>query len=199
MPSNPTYRKVNPADAPIMILSLTSDTLPRGQMYDAASTVLAQKLSQVDGVGQVTVGGSALPAVRVELDPRQAGAKLGIALEDVRNAIVATNAQPAQGRARGRRHGAGRSAPTTRRTAAADYAAADRAYTQRRRGAPAATWPQVIDSVQDLRNDGLMPTASPAVLLIMHKAARRQHHRDGGRAYARCCRCCSARSRRPST
>ncbi|HXE39548.1 MAG TPA: efflux RND transporter permease subunit, partial [Azonexus sp.] len=67
LPSNPTYRKVNPADAPIMILSLTSDSLTRGQMYDAGSTILAQKISQVKGVGQVTVGGSSLPAVRVEL------------------------------------------------------------------------------------------------------------------------------------
>ena len=65
MPSNPTYRKVNPADSPIMILALTSDLLTRGQMYDAASTVLAQKLSQVEGVGQATVSGGALPAVRV--------------------------------------------------------------------------------------------------------------------------------------
>jgi len=67
LPNNPTYRKVNPADAPIMILSLTSDTLDRGRMYDAASTILAQKLSQIQGVGQVTVSGSALPAVRIEL------------------------------------------------------------------------------------------------------------------------------------
>ena len=66
LPSNPTYRKVNPADAPILIISLTSDTMPRAQLYDAASTILAQKLSQSKGVGQVTVGGSSLPAVRVE-------------------------------------------------------------------------------------------------------------------------------------
>src|SRR5437016_14281907 len=69
LPSNPTYRKVNPADAPIMILGLTSQTMTQGQMYDAASTILAQKLSQVKGIGQVTVGGSSLPAVRVELNP----------------------------------------------------------------------------------------------------------------------------------
>src|SRR5205823_8594209 len=65
LPSNPTYRKVNPADAPIMILGLTSKALTRGQMYDAASTILAQKLLQVNGIGDVTVGGSSLPAVRV--------------------------------------------------------------------------------------------------------------------------------------
>src|SRR5215211_2952970 len=69
LPSNPTYRKVNPADAPIMIIALTSDTMTQGQMYDAGATVLAQKLSQVKGVGQVSVGGSSLPAVRVELNP----------------------------------------------------------------------------------------------------------------------------------
>src|SRR5712692_6694788 len=69
LPSNPTYRKVNPADAPIMILALTSDSMTQGQMYDAAATILAQKLSQVQGIGQVTVGGSSLPAVRVELNP----------------------------------------------------------------------------------------------------------------------------------
>ena len=71
MPSNPTYRKVNPADAPIMILALTSETMTRGQMYDVASTVLPQRLAQVDGVGQVTLGGGALPAVRIELDPER--------------------------------------------------------------------------------------------------------------------------------
>ncbi|OYW34456.1 MAG: nodulation protein, partial [Azorhizobium sp. 12-66-6] len=67
--SNPTYRKVNPADAPILIMALTSKTLSRGQLYDSAATVLQQKLSQVKGVGLVTVGGSSLPAVRVEINP----------------------------------------------------------------------------------------------------------------------------------
>ena len=96
LPSNPIYRKVNPADAPVMILALTSDTMTQGQMYDAASTILAQKLSQVQGVGQVTVGGSSLPAVRVELNPN-ALYKYGIGLEDVRAAIVATNANRPKG------------------------------------------------------------------------------------------------------
>src|SRR6187397_2643656 len=91
LPSNPTYRKVNPADAPIMILALTSETMTQGQMYDAAATVLAQKLSQVSGVGQVTVGGSSLPAVRVELSP-PALQKYGISFEDVRAALAAANA-----------------------------------------------------------------------------------------------------------
>ena len=67
LPSNPTYRKVNPADAPIMIIALTSPIFTTGQMYDVASTILLQKISQINGVGQVIVGGSSLPAVRVEL------------------------------------------------------------------------------------------------------------------------------------
>ena len=74
MPSNPTYRKVNPADSPILILSLTSSSMSRGELYDVASTVLTQRLSQVDGVGQVSIGGGALPAVRIELDPHRLSA-----------------------------------------------------------------------------------------------------------------------------
>ena len=96
MPSNPTYRKVNPADAPIMILALTSDTMTRGQMYDVASTVLAQRLAQVDGVGQVTLGGGALPAVRIELDPERLTAQ-GLSLENVRAAVVAHNVNRPKG------------------------------------------------------------------------------------------------------
>src|SRR5438270_1941868 len=92
LPSNPTYRKVNPADAPVMILALTSDTLTQGQMYDAGSTIIAQKLSQIAGVGQVQVGGSSLPAVRVELNPPALN-KYGIGFEDVRTVLAATNAK----------------------------------------------------------------------------------------------------------
>ena len=94
--SNPTYRKVNPADAPIIILALASDTLTPGQIYDSASTVLQQKLSQVNGVGEVQVGGSSLPAVRVELNPN-ALFKYGIGLEDVRAALAAANANAPKG------------------------------------------------------------------------------------------------------
>ena len=100
--SNPTYRKVNPADAPILILALTSKTLTAGQLYDAADTILAQKLSQVSGIGQVTIGGSSLPAVRVELNP-SALFKYGIGLEDVRAALAAANANTPQGLDRCRR------------------------------------------------------------------------------------------------
>ncbi len=96
LPSNPTYRKVNPSDAPILIIALTSDTLTKPQMYDAASTIMAQKLSQVKGVGQVFVGGSALPAVRVELNPL-ALSQYGISLETVRGVLSSTNANRPKG------------------------------------------------------------------------------------------------------
>src|SRR5256886_371337 len=91
LPRNPTYRKVNPADAPIMILALTSDTLDRGEMYDAASTILAQKISQAEGVGQVTVGGASLPAVRVELNPTALN-KYAIGLGEGRAALASAKA-----------------------------------------------------------------------------------------------------------
>jgi len=96
LPSNPTYRKVNPADSPIFMLGLTSDTLDRGHMYDAASTILAQKLSQVPGVGQVTVGGSSLPGVRVELNPSALN-HYGIGMEQVRATLSAANANAPKG------------------------------------------------------------------------------------------------------
>jgi multidrug efflux pump len=96
LPSNPTYRKVNPSDAPILILALTSDTKTRAQMYDVASSILAQKLSQVGGVGQVFVGGSSLPAVRVELSPMVLS-KYGISLEDVRSVLASTNVNSPKG------------------------------------------------------------------------------------------------------
>ena len=96
MPGNPTYRKVNPADAPVLILALTSDTITVPQMYDAADSVLSQKLAQVDGVGQVFVGGSARPAVRAEVNPNLLN-KLGIGLATVRTALNAANANRPKG------------------------------------------------------------------------------------------------------
>src|ERR1700731_3128846 len=96
LPSNPTYRKANPADAPIMILALTSDTETVPQMYDAPDSILAQKLAQVSGVGQVFVGGAAQPAVRVELNPMLLN-KLGVGLDTVRNALNLANANLAKG------------------------------------------------------------------------------------------------------
>jgi multidrug efflux pump len=96
LPSNPTYRKANPADAPVLILALTSDTMTVPQMYDAADSILAQKLSQVDGVGQVFVGGAAQPAVRAEVNPTLLN-KLGVGLDSVRNALNAANANRPKG------------------------------------------------------------------------------------------------------
>ena len=96
LPSKPTYRKVNPADAPILILALTSDAVRPGLMYDAADSILEQKLSQIEGVGQVSVGGSALPGVRVELNPTQMS-NLGVGLEDVRTVLANANANRPKG------------------------------------------------------------------------------------------------------
>ncbi len=165
LPSNPTYRKVNPADAPIMILSLTSDTLTRGQMYDAGSTILAQKISQVKGVGQVTVGGSSLPAVRVELNPG-ALARAGIGAEDVRTAIVATNANRPKGTldAGGQHWQIGANDQAMK---AAEYLPLVVAF---RNGAAVRLGDvaQVEDSVQDVRNAGLA-NSRPAVMLILNR------------------------------
>ncbi|HLX83603.1 MAG TPA: multidrug efflux RND transporter permease subunit [Terriglobales bacterium] len=96
LPGNPTYRKVNPADAPIMILALTSDTIPLPRIYDAADSILSQKLAQVDGVGQVYVGGGAKPAVRAEVNPMLLN-KLGVGLDTVRTALTAANANSPKG------------------------------------------------------------------------------------------------------
>ena len=96
LPSNPSYRKANPADAPVLILALTSDTMTVPQMYDAADSILAQKLAQVDGVGQVFVGGAAQPAVRAEVNPTLLN-KLGVGLDNVRNALNAANANRPKG------------------------------------------------------------------------------------------------------
>ncbi len=165
LPSNPTYRKVNPADAPILILSLTSDTLTRGQMYDAASTVLAQRLAQVDGIGQVQIGGGALPAVRVELDPNRLSS-LGIALDSVRQAIVATNAN----RPKGALEDASRywqvEANDQARTAA-EYAPLVISY-KNNSAIRLSDLGLVVDSVQDVRNYGVA-NGKPSILLLLFK------------------------------
>jgi multidrug efflux pump len=96
LPQNPSYRKVNPADAPIMIIALTSDIYSRGQLYDAASTIMQQRLLQIEGVGQVNVGGGALPAVRVEINPTQLN-NTGLTLEDVRAMLSQQNANIPKG------------------------------------------------------------------------------------------------------
>jgi multidrug efflux pump len=93
---NPTWRQFNPSDSPIMILALTSDTLTRSQLYDSANTVIQQQLSQISGVGQITLGGAALPSVRIELEPDKLSS-YGIGMEDVRAAVAAANADSAKG------------------------------------------------------------------------------------------------------
>src|ERR1700693_699680 len=100
LPSNPTYRKANPADAPIMILALTSDIITLPQMYDAADSILSQKLAQIEGVGQVFVGGGAQPAVRAELNPTLLN-KLGVGLDTVRTALGNANANRPKGEING--------------------------------------------------------------------------------------------------
>jgi multidrug efflux pump len=163
--SNPTYRKVNPADAPVMILGMTSTTMTRGQLYDAASNVLQQRLSQVPGVGQVIIGGSALPAVRVELQP-PALFKYGIGLEDVRAALASANANAPKGAIED--HGKHYQVYTNdQATAAADYTPLVIAY----RGGAAVRLgdvANVVDSVEDLRNAGLY-NGRPSVLVIVFR------------------------------
>src|ERR1022692_1529169 len=96
LPSNPSYRKVNPADAPIMILALTSNVYDRGKLYDAASTIMQQRLSQVEGVGQVSVGGSSLPGVRVDVNPTQLN-NYGLGLQDVSSMLSRQNSNSPKG------------------------------------------------------------------------------------------------------
>ena len=165
LPNNPIYRKVNPTDAPIMILSLTSESMSRGQMYDAASTILAQKISQLKGIGLVTVGGSSLPAVRVSLNPSALN-KYGINVEDARTAIVTTNANRPKGfLENGDRHW--QILANDQAKTAAEYLPTIVAY---RNGAPVrlADIAQVEDSVQDIRNAGLVNGKS-AVMLILNR------------------------------
>jgi multidrug efflux pump len=165
LPSNPTYRKVNPADAPIMILALTSATMTQGQMYDAASTIIAQKLSQVTGVGQVTVGGSSLPAVRVELSPASLN-KYGVGLEQVRTVLATANSNRPKGAVDdGDRHWqiyANDQAKT-----AAEYLPLIVSY-QNGAAIQLSDVAQVVDSVQDLRNAG-MANGKPSVLVIINR------------------------------
>jgi multidrug efflux pump len=163
LPSNPTYRKVNPADAPIMILSLTSETMPRAQLYDAASTILAQKLAQAKGVGQVTVGGSSLPAVRIEINPNLMSG-LGIGFEDVRTAIAASNTVRPKGVIESGDRAWQVVANDTSKSAK-DYMPIIVGY-KNNAAIRIQDFAQVINSVEDLRNGGLA-NGKPAVLLVL--------------------------------
>ena len=165
LPLNPIYRKVNPADAPILIMALTSTTLRAGEIYDAASTILAQRLSQVDGVGQVTVGGSSLPAVRIELNPLALD-RYGVGIEQVRTAIAGTNTNRPKGFFE----------DGTQRWQIEDNDQAMHASEYRplvvawRNGAPVRITDvaEINDSVQDLRNLGIA-NGQRAILLIVNR------------------------------
>jgi multidrug efflux pump len=166
LPSNPTYRKINPADAPILILALTSDTMTRGQLYDAADTILAQKLSQVHGVGQASVTGSSQPAVRVELNPTTLN-RYSIGTEAVRTAITLTNAN--------RPKGAIEAGDNRWQIGANDQALTAREYrpivVTYQNGAPVRLddVAQVVDSIQDLHNAGFSDGKPSVTVLIFRQ------------------------------
>lgn len=165
MPSAPGYRKVNPADTPILILSLTSGVQSRGQLYDLASTLLAQRLSQVEGVGQVNISGGALPAVRIEIDPDRLLAQ-GLGLEDVRQAVLAQNSLRPKGLIDdGQRSWQLESNGQASR--AADYAPMVIRYRDGR-AVRLSDVAEVIDSVQDIRNYGAT-NGQPAITLMLQK------------------------------
>jgi multidrug efflux pump len=165
LPSNPTYRKVNPADAPILILALTSDTMTVPQMYDAADSILSQKLAQVNGVGQVFVWGAAQPAVRAEVNPTLLN-KLGVGLDTVRNALNAANANRPKGQVAD--NGLTYSLSDTDQLFTADqYRPLIVAYNN---GAPVRLGDvsDVQDSVADVRNIGLA-NGKPGVLVVIFR------------------------------
>jgi multidrug efflux pump len=162
--SNPIYRKINPADAPAVILALTSETMSQGELYDAASNVLQQRLSQVTGVGQVTLGGSSLPAVRVELNP-DALAKYRIGLESVRAGLAAANANAPKGAIEvgDRRY---QIYTNDQSRVADDYRNLVIAW---RNSAPVRLKDvaEVVDSVEDVRNEG-QANGRRSVLVIVY-------------------------------
>ena len=163
--NNPQYRKINPADAPVMVIALTSNTLGQGRLYDAASNILQQKISQVSGVGQVQLGGSSLPAVRVEINPTALN-KYAIGLESVRAAIAAANANSPKGAIE---HGDRRYQiySNDQATAAEQYRSLIIAW---RNGAPVrlSDVAEVIDSTEDVRNEG-QANGKRSVLVIIYK------------------------------
>ena len=167
MPNRPSYKKINPADSPIMILALTSETMTRGQLYDAASTILTPKISQIQGIGQVTVGGSSLPAVRIQLNP-VALAKYGIGFEEVRATIAASNVNRPKGALENSTHHLPIYANDQAKTAS-EYLPLIVTY---KNGAAIrlSDLGQALDSVEDLRSAGLKDN-QPAILLIINKQA----------------------------
>lgn len=165
MPNRPTYRKMNPSDAPIMIMTLTSDTFSQGQLYDFASTQLAQKIAQTEGVSDVSVGGSSLPAVRVELNP-SALFNQGVSLDAVRQAISAANVRRPQGSIDGNEQHWQVQANDEIKTAEG-YRPLIIHYNN---GSAVRLQDvaNIVDSVQDVRNAG-MSDGKPAILLVISR------------------------------
>ncbi len=163
--SNPSYRKVNPADAPILIMALTSDIMTQANMYDIASSILQQKLSQIDGVGQVVVGGSSLPAVRVELNPATVN-KYGVGTDQIRNALNTANAHSPKGELDGNTTSV-QLKTTDQIFKAVDYMPLIVAY-HNGSAVRVADVADVRDSVEDLRNAG-SANGKPSVLLIIFR------------------------------
>jgi hydrophobe/amphiphile efflux-1 (HAE1) family protein len=178
LPQNPSYRKTNPAEAPVLILSLTSDVVPKPKMYDLANSILAQKIAQIQGVGQVFVGGSSSPAVRVELNPMQLGAN-AVGLEAVRKALASANANRPKGAFQDAEHRS-QISDNDQIFKATDYAPIIAGYNQQT-GAPVriSDLGTVTNSIADIRtagvtgsNDASDPQAGqlkPAILLIIFK------------------------------
>jgi len=165
LPSNPGYRKVNPADAPIMLLSLSSEVVGRARMYDIAASILQQKLAQVPGVGQVTVGGGALPAVRVDLNPVALNST-GLGLEDVRASLAAANANRPKGEVANVERVWSLST-TDQLLKAAEYRPLVISF---RKGAAVrlSDIASVTDSVEDIRTAGLS-NGKPAIIIIISR------------------------------
>jgi multidrug efflux pump len=165
LPSNPTYRKTNPADAPILILALTSDVYGRGELYDAASTIIQQRLLQIEGVGQVNIGGGALPAVRVEINPTQLN-NTGLSLEDVRAMLGQQNANMPKGQLSDEQRTADILA-NDQLLKAKDYAPLIVTY---RNGAPVrlSDFARVVDSVENIRAAGYL-NGKPAIPLVIFR------------------------------
>jgi multidrug efflux pump len=165
LPSKPNYRKVNPADAPILILAMTSDIYGKARMYDLASSILQQKLSQVEGVGQVFVGGGTLPAVRVDVNPTVLN-NLGLGLEDVRSVLAGANANRPKGQIDDDRRSWSLSA-TDQLFKASQYEPLLVAY---RNGSPVrlADVAVVTDDVEDVRTNGLFD-GKPAISLVIFR------------------------------
>ena len=165
LPTKPTYRKVNPADAPIMLLGLQSDNLTLPDMYDTANSILAQKLAQVPGVGQVFVGGSSSPAVRVQVNPQQLNS-YGISLEAIRSVLNSANANRPKGQ-------------TSDLERAWDISTSDQLFKAREYRPLIVTWRQgsavrlsdvgeVIDSVTDIHNSGVT-NGKPGIILVISR------------------------------